>query len=467
MNLHLNLRWNHRRQARLVTATAGLEQAAIDAARADVNAFLETCFTDPTGRALQQGRIHRELQQFLTTHSRALVELPRDHGKSMQVCSRALWELGRDRSLRIKIVCSAEAVAAERGRFLLNAIAENVHLHQVFPELTLGEPRGGTRFSIRRPANVIGPSVTAIGVGASLTGTRADLLICDDIVDVKAIHSRAERERTKANFRDNLMNLLEPDGRCWCLFTPWHNDDLNNELKANPTFAHFRRAIGEDMEPVWPERWPREQLQERRREIGAASFARGYRLLPLSEEEVPIRAAWIRYWEDERPLERIVLSVDPAVSAKAKADASALVVLGLTENNEIRCLEASARRVNTPDLIHLIDDAERRWQPDAILFESNAAFAGIKDLLIRHAGFGPKIKGICQSREKAARVSAFSVLVENGSFQLQGSAGSIAPGQQALFDEMTTFPAGEHDDLLDAAATGSAYLLENREPRVW
>ena len=41
-----------------------------------------------------------------------------------------------------------------------------------------------TRFSIRRPAEVIGPSVTAFGVGAASTGTRADLLICDDIVDV-------------------------------------------------------------------------------------------------------------------------------------------------------------------------------------------------------------------------------------------------------------------------------------------
>ena len=39
--------------------------------------------------------------------------------------------------------------------------------------------------------------------------------------------------------------------------------------------------------------------------------------------------------------------------------------------------------------------------------------------------------------------------------------------RRAFFDEMTAFPFGEHDDLLDAAATGTAYLLERPEPRVW
>jgi predicted phage terminase large subunit-like protein len=133
----------------------------------------------------------------------------------------------------------------------------------------------------------------------------------------------------------------------------------------------------------------------------------------------------------------------------------------------VRVLACTARRVSAPDLVQLIDAFDREWNPAVILFESNAAFLGIKDLLARHARFGPKLKSVTQSADKGARAAAFSVAVENGAFRLKGEVGAVDPGQRELFDEMTTFPFGEHDDLLDAAATGTAFLLDRREPRVW
>jgi phage terminase large subunit-like protein len=75
--------------------------------------------------------------------------------------------------------------------------------------------------------------------------------------------------------------------------------------------------------------------------------------------------------------------------------------------------------------------------------------------------------GITAGGTKASRVMAFSIAVENGSFLLRGKAGVVDASQQELFDEMTLFPTGGHDDLLDAAAMGTEYLLANREPRVW
>jgi predicted phage terminase large subunit-like protein len=442
-----------------------LSQAVLRARR-DPNAFIRLAFVDSRGQPIRQAAIHLELQEFLSRHPRALIELPRDHGKSFQVCSRIVWELGRNPGLRVKVVCATGAIAAERSRFVRAAIARNDWVRLVFPTLVPAKPWSAEQFCIARPAETIGPSLAAYGVGAGSTGTRADLLICDDIVDNHSLYNAAARNRVADYFHDNLMNLLEPDGCFWGLFTPWHRDDLNARLKRNESFALFRHAIDEKLQPVWPEKWPTEKLQARRDEIGATAFARGYRLLPVADEETPIRGDWIRFWEREEDYEIVVLSVDPAVSTRAKADASALVVLGKT-GAAIHVLEATARRVAAPDLVALIDDFDRRWNPSVILFETNAAFLGIKDLLVRQARFGPRIKGVTQSKDKAARVAAFSVAVENGSFRLKCDGANVDAGQRPLLDEMISFPFGEHDDLLDAAATGTAHLLDRREPRIW
>ena len=431
-----------------------------------VDAFAEFCFTDPTGKALLQAPVHQDLQAFLSGHRHGLVELPRDHGKSTQVCARLVWELGQNPGLRIQIVCASEALAAERGRFVRRAIESNPRVRLVFPTLTPGRPWSDTRLTVARPSDVIGPSLTAIGVGAASTGARADLLVCDDIVDVKAIASRAERDRVKDHFRNNLMNLLEPDGRFWGLCTPWHRDDLNAELKRTGTYPLFRRAVNENLEPVWDERWPREALAARRAEIGPVPFARGYRLVPLADDDVMIPAIGVRFWTEPAEADRVIVSVDPALSTHARADRSALVVLAKC-GNEVRCLDAIARRVATPDLLALIAAIDGLWRPDTILFEGNGAFRGIADLMMRQAAFGPKVRVVQQSKDKGSRVAAFSVPVSNGSFRLKGDGSGVDPGQQDLLDEMTTFPVGEHDDLLDAAATGTAFLLGVVEPRVF
>jgi predicted phage terminase large subunit-like protein len=259
------------------------------------------------------------------------------------------------------------------------------------------------------------------------------------------------------------MNLLEPDGRFWGLFTPWHLDDLNARLNRARVYPLVQRAVTPELDEVWPEKWSADELQTRKGEVGTSSFARGYRLVPLDDDETPIRKEWVKFWTEPAECEEIILSVDPAVSTAANADRSALVVLGrMGAPTQIRVLAAVARRVQTPELVNLIDELDRHWNPAVILFESNAAFRGIKDLLTRQARFGPKLKSVTQTSDKAARVAAFSVAVENGAFLLKGDG-----TQRELFDEMTTFPFGEHDDLLDAAATGCKQLLDRREPRVW
>ena len=443
--------------------------ATIRNARRSPNDFLAFAFVDSEGRHLKQAGIHVDLQAFLSDQSKAIVELPRDHGKSVQMCGRVVWELGTRPGLRVKIVCATEEIARQRSRFLRDAIAKNPGVRIVFPDLLPAAPWTADAFTVARPADTIGPSVAAFGIAAGSTGARADLLICDDIVDVHSLFSKAARDKARDLFHNNLMNLLEPGGRFWGFCTPWHPDDLNSHLKRSPAYAHFRRAVGVDLEPVWPEKWPSAALAARRAEIGDPSFARGYRLVVIDENEVAIKSDWIQFWNGDIPrgeFDRLILSVDPAVTAKAGADASALVVLGKL-GSEIRVLAANAQRVTTSQLMAILDEFDRVWQPDVILFESNAAFEGIKDLFVRNTNFGTRIKSHKQHKQKAQRVAVFGVSVQNGTVKLKGHPDGVDRSQQDLFDEMSAFPFAEHDDLLDATASGVGYLLGKREPRLW
>ena len=68
------------------------------------------------------------------------------------------------------------------------------------------------------------PQLLGIGLGGSLTGKHADIIITDDIVNRLDRQSRAERERTKQIYQE-LQNLRNPGGRIINSGTPWHKED--------------------------------------------------------------------------------------------------------------------------------------------------------------------------------------------------------------------------------------------------
>ena len=63
-----------------------------------------------------------------------------------------------------------------------------------------------------------------IGIGGSLTGKHADIIITDDIINRKDRISRAERENTKSVYME-LQNVRNPGGIIINTGTPWHKED--------------------------------------------------------------------------------------------------------------------------------------------------------------------------------------------------------------------------------------------------
>ena len=140
--------------------------------------------------------------------------------------------------------------------------------------------------------------------GGENTGTRADLLVCDDVVDVSALHGRVERCRVADDFENNLMNLLEPEGRFWSLFTPWHGDDLTARQKKGSGLLPFSPCrFARISSRSWPAKSVRKRLTVRKDEIGTDPT----RIVPVADRMVGTRPERRRIpprEPHERPAER-------------------------------------------------------------------------------------------------------------------------------------------------------------------
>ena len=68
------------------------------------------------------------------------------------------------------------------------------------------------------------PQLIGMGIGGSLTGKHADVVITDDIVNLHDRISPAERRRTRQVWQE-LQNIKNPQGRIISTGTPWHPED--------------------------------------------------------------------------------------------------------------------------------------------------------------------------------------------------------------------------------------------------
>ena len=111
-----------------------------------------------------------------------------------------------------------------------------------------------------------------IGIGGSLTGKHADIIITDDIINLRDRISRAERERTKAIYME-LQNVRNQGGRIINTGTPWHREDAFELMPE-------------------PERWDcyhtgmldKKQLDALRQSMSPSLFAANYELRHIATE---------------------------------------------------------------------------------------------------------------------------------------------------------------------------------------
>jgi len=363
------------------------EEKLVRRARADINSFIEFVMTDSvTHEPFRQAEIHREIQAFADAHERegAVIIVPRRHGKTAQMIGRVLFKLGTDPNRRIKIVSANDDIARKRITEIRGHISSNRRLHRVFPHLREDEVvKDWSKSSITVKRDIIDrePSVEAAGVLTTGVGGGATDIIFDDVVSFKnSIYNPALIPMVKRAFDEVWLNLLDPSIGGWVyICTPWTQNDLTAELRKGTRCKVLEKAVGENFEPVWPEKWPRERLKKRFEEIGSVAFNRNFRLQPLGEEDRMFKISWVQRSQDfslsanDERFEDMpkFAGVDLALGASEGSSFTVIFVIAVDKNDRRYPIYILRKKMTSPEIASAILDTLERYQPELMLVESN------------------------------------------------------------------------------------------------
>lgn len=114
--------------------------------------------------------------------------------------------------------------------------------------------------------------LVGMGVNGSLTGKHSDVVITDDIVNIKDRISRAEREHTKLIYME-LQNVKNRGGRIINTGTPWHKDDAFSLMPNLKRFDCYTTGL-----------MSKEEIQHLRSMMSPSLFACNYELKHIADE---------------------------------------------------------------------------------------------------------------------------------------------------------------------------------------
>jgi predicted phage terminase large subunit-like protein len=304
----------------------------------------------------------------------------------------------------------------------------------------------------------------AIGVGGTVTGKGADLLIIDD--------PHSEQEAALASVDPSVFDKvyewytsgprqrLQPGGSIIVVMTRWSKRDLTGKILQ----AAIERD-GEEWEiidfpailpsgnPLWPEFWPLVELEALRNELPLSKWNAQYMQQPTSESGAIVKREWWKEWEDEDPprCEFVIQSWDTAFTKNERSDYSACTTWGVFYLNEnpddahVILLDAFKRRMEFPELKEVAYKHYMEYEPDAFIVEAKASGA---PLIYELRNMGIPVQEFTPTRgnDKIARINAVSDLFASGKVWAPRTRWA-----EEVIEEMAAFPNSDHDDLVDSS----------------
>ncbi|HEV8692864.1 MAG TPA: phage terminase large subunit [Lysobacter sp.] len=368
----------------------------------------------------------------------------------------------------------------------------------------------------------------ATSVGGVGTGERGDRVILDDPHNVKESESEVTRTETIRWFWESMSSRLNDmeTGAKVVIMQRVNEQDVSGEIIEKGDWCHLmipmeyiwaandngeapETAIGwtdprwqerpEECEGelAWPERFPDRILPSMKSDAGPFAWAAQYQQIPKSRGSTIFEPDFWQPWEPADGkfpiLTYVVASVDSAYTEKEENDPSALVVVGVFENEEgfnraivlhawrkrlkfsgplvrPKAGERSHRLEGEPyspferramkswGLVEWLGHTCGRFKVDRLLIESKASgISAAQSLANSHPHAGWAIQMVDAKVDKVARALAVQPSFAQEMIYIPYP---LRQWGADLMDEMEYFPKGKFDDLTDAMTQAVKHLRD-------
>lgn len=247
---------------------------------------------------------------------RLIIEAFRGVGKSWITSAFVVWQLYCDPQKKIMVVSASKSRADDFSTFTLRLIHEIPQLRHLIPRADQRQSK--ISFEVGPAKADHSPSVKSVGITGQLTGSRADLIVADDIEVVSNSATQTMRERILELVKE-FDAVLKPGGRVVYLGTPQTEQSMYNVLPERDYVVRIWPALYPDIDslerygnrlapmftlaleknpdlegtPTDPMRFDQQDLLERKLSYGRSGFALQFMLdTSLSDaDRYPLRVS--------------------------------------------------------------------------------------------------------------------------------------------------------------------------------